>query len=1154
MENQYYNNQHCHTHETNPTMTDCIVKTEDYIKRAKELGHKNIFTTEHGGSRDIYPVYELCKKHGLNMIFGAEAYYVDDINYTRSKDIKYVNDLFMKCYNVWSNKHNINLDFDVDELNLFSEKKKRDKSFSAVFKDFKEQREELESLFYSALEKVKKMDRKNYHLIIIAMTENAMEEINVILSKANIEGMYNKRPRVDLSMMLSLPKDEVIVTTACVGGRLFTDNYEEKFLNPMMNHFGDNFMLEVQDHNTPMQIEWNKKILELKDKYGLKIIHGCDSHYIYPEQAKDRDDFIKGKGVWYSDEENFVMDYPEKSEIIQRYRNQGVLSEDLALEALNNTLIFDNAEPIILNDDVKMPTIYPELTPSERFSKLYDIVKENLSEKLKEVPREKWREYVDATKFEMDIIKETSIPEVRTCDYFLINHQIIDKGVNKYGGVLTKTGRGSAVSFLVNHLLKFTEIDRLDAEVPLYPTRFMSTSRILESRSMPDIDYNVEDTEPFLLASKEVLGDDHCYMMVAYGTLQSSGAFKVMAKRMGYEEDQIKEFGKKLAEIEKIKDKKKHDEEYNKMLQDKKFGDILKESEKFIGVIDSISPSPCSSLLWDESITRKLGLRRVGDENKKSVICCNIDGYTADTWKFLKNDFLVVTVWALIAETYRKINKPIPSIKELRGLLDDSIWDLYSDGITKTLNQVDSDFATPLVMRYSPKTPAELTAFVAGIRPSFKSLLDGFLDRVEYSTGTPELDKLLEASFSYMLYQESLMMYLSWLGVEESGTYDIIKKISKKKFSDQELESLKKMLNSEWIKIIGNDEGFESTWTVMHDASKYAFNSSHALSVAWDSLYGAELKAHYPLEYYTVVFNNEKYNDAKKVARIVPELSYFNISLNPIKFRYSQSGYSMDKSTNSIYKGMYSIKYINEKISEELYSLKDNKYNSFLELLIDIKDKTSTDARQLMILTKLDFFSEFGKSKKLLQIIDLYDTIYNKKQFKKDELSKLGISEYLIKKFSQKETEKLYKEVDTFDLVNYLINQIEDKEISIKERYEHEKEYLGYLEHTYNDSSEELYYVTNFKTYGDKTSTPYLSLYQIATGKTIRAQITKSKLFSKSPFKEGAILQIYDMKQELKKKKVSCELYENKYGKMVDYKYITLDGEYKNVIENYEAY
>ena len=103
---------------------------------------------------------------------------------------------------------------------------------------------------------------------------------------------------------------------------------------------------------------------------------------------------------------------------------------------------------------------------------------------------------------------------------------------------------------------------------------------------------------------------------------------------------------------------------------------------------------------------------------------------------------------------------------------------------------------------------------------------------------------------------------------------------------------------------------------------------------------GAYLKANYPLEYYKIVLDKYK-NDLEKTNSLTSELSYFNIKPNPAKFRYSSSNYTIDKHTNSIYKGIASIKNISYGLGEELYALKDNKYNNFMELLYDIKDKTS---------------------------------------------------------------------------------------------------------------------------------------------------------------------------------------------------------------------
>ena len=55
-----------------------------------------------------------------------------------------------------------------------------------------------------------------------------------------------------------------------------------------------------------------------------------------------------------------------------------------------------------------------------------------------------------------------------------------------------------------------------------------------------------------------------------------------------------------------------------------------------------------------------------------------------------------------------------------------------------------------------------------------------------------------------------------------------------------------------------------------------------------------------------------------------------------------------------------------------------------MELLIDLQEKTSLNSRQLNILITIDFFEEFGKSQKLLDIL-IY--ISKKLKSKKGEVS-----------------------------------------------------------------------------------------------------------------------------------------------------------------------
>lgn len=320
-------------------------------------------------------------------------------------------------------------------------------------------------------------DNRNYHIMIIGKNREAFYQLNEIMSESNISGFYYK-PRIDLELLLRLDPNNFIITSACVGGFLRDKEAIETFFAPILKHFKSNFYLEVQAHVHPRQIQHNKLMLYLRKKYNVGIIHGNDSHYIYPEQAKDRDKFLKGKGLRYEEEEGFILDFPDTESIIERYHQQGLLTDEEINEALKNTLVFDECEDLNFTKDVKMPSIYHGINPNK---KLREILTEKWKKERKHIPKHRWSEYEQAIYYETNIVEKTNM-----ADYFLLNERIVDVAVNKYNGVLTRTGRGSAVSFYINKLLGFTEIDRLEAPIPLYPTRFMSISRILETKSLPD--------------------------------------------------------------------------------------------------------------------------------------------------------------------------------------------------------------------------------------------------------------------------------------------------------------------------------------------------------------------------------------------------------------------------------------------------------------------------------------------------------------------------------------------------------------------------------------------------------------------------------------------------------------------------------------------
>ena len=921
-------------------------------------------------------------------------------------------------------------------------------------------------------------DKSNRHIIIIALNHEGIRELNDIISESNITGMYYK-PRIDDELLFSLTPSNFIVTTACVAGLW---NNKELILR-LKDYFGFNFYLEVQDHNVDIQKEVNRYVLELSKKYNIKIIHANDSHYIYPQDSEYRDLFLKAKGIIYEEENNFILDYPDYDEIVKRYEIQGILNKNQIRDALENTLVFENVDcSNYITDDIKLPSISD--TPNEALKEILNNSWENIKS---EISIENRPKYIDAIRYEMDIIEKTNM-----ANYFLIDYYIAKIAREKYNGVLTKTGRGSAPSFYTTRLLDLTNIDRLASPITLFPTRFMSVERILGARSMPDIDLNSADAEPFIKASKDLLGEENCEWMISWKPLQESSGFRLYCKAIGLD---INEYNDVAKDLDKYKD-------------DEKWGELIEKSKPFIGVIEGISESPCSMCLGTENLRKAIGLVRTPNDK----ICCMLDGYNCDKYKYLKNDYLTVTVWAIIRDVCKLANIPIPTIRELDKLLDEKTFDIYKEGLTCSINQADSNYATGLVKKYAPKSLAEMSAFVAIIRPGCASLLDDFIARKEYTTGVKELDNLLEDSEHRLIYQESIMKYLIWLGIPETSSYDIIKKIAKKKFKEQELKELKDKLIEGWKKQVGREDGFEETWQVVEDAAKYSFNCSHSLSYAYDSLYGAYLKSHYPLEYYTIVFDYYK-DDSERTSKLTDELKYFNIKLSKPKFRYSKSSYFMDKETNTIYKGVASIKYLNDGAAEYLYSLRGNTYNSFIDLLAQIEEDRQINSRQMEILIQLQYFDEFGKNKKLLEIHKYFKKLYGRKTIAKDKLEDLGLNPEDVVECFEKETEKQYINIDYMKMLTNIETRIPNKAISITEQALFEIDVVGYISMIY-DVDKRYCLVTDI----DTKYSPVVTLYSLGSGKEVICKINKA-LFKEEPFKKGQLIKCGRFFEKYKQRK-----------------------------------
>lgn len=1078
---------------TNAIIPDSPAKYEDYIERAIELDQSVITSVEHGFQGNYWLLNELIENKNkefqerrekgeknvprdLKFIFGTEAYWVKD----RLKE--------------------------YPEIDKETGKYKVD-SKTGKIKTYK--------------------DRSNCHIIILAKNENGRRKINLALSKANEDGYFNGRPRLDFELLFELPKDDVFITSACLAFWNKYDDIDEVVLK-LHNYFSNNFLLEVQNHNTEIQKKINKHILELSKKYNIKIIAGLDTHLI--DNIKDnirRDKILEYKGIKYEDEEGWFLDYPSYDTAFKRFKNQGILNDNEIYEALNNTNIIETFGSYNLNRTIKLPTLYPNKTQEEKDDILKKTINKewvNFREK-EHIPSKEYSKYLNGIRYEVNEVIKTKM-----ADYFLLHYIGLKKGVEK-GGLITKRGRGSGVGYFINTLLGFSKVDRFKAPIKLYPERFLTADRILKSRNLPDIDNNVDRQEPFVEAFKELLGEHGIYPMLAFGTLKKSSAIKLYMGAEGIDASIQNQVSKELQEYDKaIKhcdtEEEKEAIDITKYIS-KEYVHYVEDSKPYQGIVIQKSSHPCAHLLFNGDIREEIGLFRCESEStKKSVLTACIEGVMADHYKYLKTDLLIVDVVGLTEAIWNRIGLPSPSNNELECLLNsnegEKAWDMYAKGYTLCINQCEKEGTKNKCMKYKMKNTAELSAFVAAIRPAFGSLINNFLERKPYTTGVQKLDEVLKDSYHYMLYQESIMAYLNWLGIDMKETYDIVKKISKKIYMKhpEQMEELKNKCKPQWIKNVGGIEGFEETWKVMNDAGSYAFNSAHSYCVGNDGAEIAYTKAYYPYETYEVCLNwFDKKKNKDKVSALKTEMKEaFGINEGELKFGLDNRKFTLDKQRKCINPSLTSIKNMGKNVAEELYKLSQSTiYNDFYDLLVHIFSDTSVNKTMLDMLVKLDYFKDYGESQKILDFVYYFNILQDKKAPKKKTIAEKITDTNIINLIQQhsKPTEATYTQFDSINCLKDIWNYIPNKSISLQDTIINRKEILGYVDYK-NDKLDKRYALIsdiNLK------YTPVMNTYCLNNSATCKCKISK-RIWNNQPLQENQIIYIHSMEKKFASKKI----------------------------------
>ena len=941
--------------------------------------------------------------------------------------------------------------------------------------------------------------RDNYHCILIAKNYDGVKELNKLVSTSfnRDDYHYYYAPRITFDELFNT-SDNIIITSSCLGGVLNNGNDEikKKFLQFLIKNKHRSF-LEIQHHRCVDQISYNKMLYIIHQKTGIPLIAGTDTHCLNEEHSQGRSILQKSKNVRFDNEDGWDLTFKSYEELVKAYEEQNSLPKDVYIQAIENTNVMaDMIETFELDYSHKYPKLYSD---SEK------VFKEKIIKGIKKRGIDKYSnfdEYKKRIQYELETYKHNG-----AIDFMLLEEDY--KSALKEQGVSFGYSRGSVSGSVIAYILGITEVDSIKYNLNF--ERFMNKERV----SLADVDTDWSKKDRYkvreYLFNKDGL---FCCDIITFNTIALKGAIKDVGRALGMSIDETQKISDAVYKDENKKDC--IDNSYRE-----KYTDLFKYVDIVIGTVVSIGNHPAGLVVSPFPVDEWFGLcsTKTNDNMISQINMKELDGLS-----FVKLDVLGLDCIGLINETCDLAN--IPRITPDNISFDDmKVWNEIREDCTMIF-QFESSYAGEYIKQlFSDETIKniksknknftyiELMAMANGaIRPAGASYRDELSQGIFRDNGHKALNDFLSSTLGFLVYQEQIIGFLYNFCGYTMGEGDLVRRSFAKKLGTEShipkikegfIKTMKKKYDVEKYEA---EKLITNFIQVIIDASNYLFSLNHAIPYSFLGYAVGYLRCYYKLETITTALNiyNE---DSDKCLQILDYSNRNNIKILPIKFGKSLSEYTMDKENNCIYKGISSIKYCNSTIAEELMELsKNKKYDNFVELLYDIKN-TSVDNRQLEILIILNFFSDFGNNKYLLEVTKIFNEFNSSKIIKKSKIEELGIDECIVKKYSNKETATQYRELDNKGLILAICSKIKNNTLSIKEQIKAEIEYLGYTTYVNSDINENYYIVINYKCFKDATR-PYMTLRNINNGEEIKTRITQSKIYKDNPFGEYSILKV----------------------------------------------
>ena len=885
--------------------------------------------------------------------------------------------------------------------------------------------------------------RDNYHCVLIARNFDGFLELNHLSSmafnRAEVKAVGDSAqlyyaPRITFEQLIHT-SNNIIITTACLASILNngSDELRERFICFLAANKHRCF-LEIQHHNINEQKEYNKYLWTLSKTIDVPLIAGTDTHALNDVHMEGRAILQKSKNVHFENEDQWDLTMKSRTDLERAYEIQNALPRDVWMEAIDNTNVMaDMVKPFDIDRSYKYPHLWEDSMGTFR-QKIEDGIKWRGVDKYPN-----YQEYLDRIEHEIKAYEHNG-----AIDFMLLMEDIISWCRTQ--DIAIGYGRGSVNGSVIAWLLGITEMDSIKYHLNF--ERFMNVERV----SLSDIDTDfppsrIDDVKQYIF-SKHGL---YCSDIITFNTIADKGAIKDVARA----------FEIPLAEAQEIANSVDNEQKYAKMRNE--YPELFRYVDLVKGVVVSIGSHPCGTIVSPESLDDHVGLCTT---STSAYPISQLYMKEVDSLNYVKLDLLKLDTIELIANTCKLAGIDMITPDNI-DVTDEKVWNAIRDDTTQIFQWEGSTGDGYIKKLLSDKNIKKLQAVNenidrmtllsignSAIRPAGASYREDLANGVVRTTGSKPIDDFLSSTFGYLVFQCQIIDFLHLYCGFTMGEADIVRRgFAKKTGTEQYIPVIKdggylsdtsKHYIDGYIKTMKDKYGIDENKSeqdivafikVIEDASSYLFSLNHSQPYSLEGYVSGWLRTYYPLEFLTCALNINSDNEEKTLA-LTKYARKVGIGIHSPQFRYSRGDYFCDKETHTIYKGVQSIKFFNQNVSEELVVLGKRQFNDFVDLLFALKEETTINSRQLEILIKIDYFSEFGDINTLGWIVTEFDKLYGKKTIRKDSAFVNLIGEELLRKFSDSETPTHIDDIDYIHFMEYKGISADDLFDCMKYKYE----------------------------------------------------------------------------------------------------------------------